>query len=305
MDYHGVWRGCKSGPKQRNLEPMTIEKISEWRCFGGRQLRFKHVSKICGTEMTAAIFLPPAAESGPVPVLYWLSGLTCTDENFVTKAGAQRAAAETGIAIVAPDTSPRGEGVPDDPEGAYDFGLGAGFYVNATQAPWSTHYHMYDYVVSELPEVVNGNLPVNPERRSISGHSMGGHGALTIALRNPGRFASVSAFSPIVAPSECPWGQKALGGYLGEDRAAWRAHDACQLIPGAQERLPLLVDQGEADEFLQTQLFPEKLVSACNDHGHPIELRMQPGYDHSYFFIASFIADHIRHHAKALGGIVD
>jgi len=280
----------------------ALTKISENKCFGGRQLRYSHLSDVCHCDMTFAIFLPPQAEAGRVPVLYWLSGLTCTDENFVTKAGAQKYAAEHGIAVIAPDTSPRGDGVPDDPEGAYDFGLGAGFYVNATQTPWSGHYHMYDYVVQELPEIVDENFPVDSERQSIFGHSMGGHGALTIALNNPGRFRSVSAFAPIVAPTQVPWGQKALGGYLGADREAWKAHDTCALIATAEERLPLLVDQGGADQFLKEQLKPELLKSACEVHGHPLTLRMQPGYDHSYFFMASFMEDHFAHHGAALTG---
>ncbi len=279
---------------------MTVEIVSEWRSFGGRQIRFSHASSSCNCTMTAAVYLPKEAENGPVPALFWLSGLTCTDDNFTTKAGAQQFAAEHGIAIIAPDTSPRGEGVPDDPDAAYDFGLGAGFYVNATQAPWATHYHMYDYVVTELPQLVGEAFPIDLERIGISGHSMGGHGALTIALKNPGKYRSVSAFAPIVAPSECPWGQKALGGYLGEDRAAWQPYDTCQLIPGAAERLPILVDQGGADDFLENQLMPERLEAVCREHSHPLELRMQPGYDHSYFFIATFIGDHIRHHAGAL-----
>jgi S-formylglutathione hydrolase len=280
----------------------VLTGVSENKCFGGRQLRYSHLSDACNCDMTFAIFLPPQAEAGRVPVLYWLSGLTCTDENFVAKAGAQQYAAEHGIAVVAPDTSPRGAGVPDDPEGAYDFGLGAGFYVNATQTPWSGHYHMYDYVVQELPEVVNGNFAVDPERQSIFGHSMGGHGALTVALRNPGRFRSVSAFAPIVTPTQVPWGQKALGGYLGADRKAWKAHDTCELIATAGERLPLLIDQGDADQFLEEQLKPELLKSACEAHDHPLTLRMQPGYDHSYFFMASFMKDHFAHHGAALAG---
>ena len=279
----------------------TLTELSENKCFGGRQLRYSHASEACNCEMIFAAFLPPQVEDGPVPVLYWLSGLTCTDENFVTKAGAQAFAARHGIAVIAPDTSPRGEGVPDDPESAYDFGLGAGFYVNATQEPWSAHYHMYDYVVSELPDLVNAHLPVDGTRQSIFGHSMGGHGALTIALKNPGRFRSVSAFAPIVAPSQVPWGEKALGGYLGEDRAAWKAHDACELVATAEERLPLFVDQGDADQFLTEQLKPELLQAACEEHGHPLTLRMQPGYDHSYYFMASFMEDHFAHHAAALG----
>jgi len=280
----------------------ALTEISENKCFGGRQLRYSHMSDACNCEMTFAVFLPPQAEAGRVPVLYWLSGLTCTDENFVTKAGAQQFAAEHGIAVVAPDTSPRGDGVPDDPEGAYDFGLGAGFYVNATQAPWSEHYHMYDYVVQELPQLVNANFPVDPERQAVFGHSMGGHGALTIALKNPGRFRSVSAFAPIVAPSQVAWGHKALGNYLGPDREAWKNYDTCELIAIAEERLPLLVDQGGADQFLEELLKPELLEAACKAHGHPLTLRMQPGYDHSYFFMASFMKDHFAHHAEALSG---
>lgn len=277
----------------------ALEIIDENRCFTGRQLRVRHWSSTLDCEMVFAIYLPPQAEQGPVPVLYWLSGLTCTDANFTEKAGAQRVAAELGIAVVAPDTSPRGEGVPDDPEGAYDFGLGAGFYVNATEAPWQRHYQMYDYVVEALPALIEANFPVS-DRRAISGHSMGGHGALVCALRNPGRYLSVSAFSPICHPMDCPWGQKALSNYLGEDRSGWEKWDASALIAGASERLPLLVDQGEADNFLVEQLKPETLEAACSAAGHPLTLRMQPGYDHSYYFIASFIEDHLQHHASAL-----
>ncbi|MBT3410874.1 MAG: S-formylglutathione hydrolase [Halieaceae bacterium] len=277
-----------------------MEKIGENICFGGRQLRYSHASEVLGCEMNFSIYLPPQAEQGKVPVLYWLSGLTCTDENFVTKAGAQRYAAEHGIAIVAPDTSPRGEGVPDDPEAAWDFGLGAGFYVNATQSPWSQHYRMYDYVVTELPALLKAQFPVDEARMAISGHSMGGHGALTIALKNPGRFKSVSAFSPICSPLRCPWGEKALGMYLGDDRATWAEHDSCALMAHVEEKLPALVDQGDADNFLQEQLKPELLQEVANSVGYPLELRMQPGYDHSYFFIASFIGEHIAFHASHL-----
>ncbi|MDG1387726.1 MAG: S-formylglutathione hydrolase [Halioglobus sp.] len=277
-----------------------MEKIGENICFGGRQLRYCHASEVLGCEMNFSIYLPPQAEQGKVPVLYWLSGLTCTDENFVTKAGAQRYAAEHGIAIVAPDTSPRGEGVPDDPEAAWDFGLGAGFYVNATQSPWSQHYRMYDYVVTELPALLKAQFPVDEARMAISGHSMGGHGALTIALKNPGRFKSVSAFSPICSPLRCPWGEKALGMYLGDDRATWAEHDSCALMAYVEEKLPALVDQGDADNFLQEQLKPELLQEVANSVGYPLELRMQPGYDHSYFFIASFIGEHIAFHASHL-----
>jgi len=250
--------------------------------------------------MTFSVYLPPQAEEERVPVLYWLSGLTCTDENFVQKAGAQRYAAEHGIAIIAPDTSPRGESVPDDPDGAYDFGLAAGFYVNATVEPWAKHYQMYDYVTSDLPQAANSRLAIDPGRMAISGHSMGGHGALMIALRNPGTYRSVSAFAPIVAPSRVPWGEKALGGYLGDNRSAWGKYDACALIASADEKLPLLVDQGDADGFLNNQLKPELLTAACEQAAHPLTLRLQPGYDHSYFFIASFIGDHVAHHAAAL-----
>lgn len=278
----------------------AIETKATNRCFGGDQIQFSHNSDACSCEMTASIYMPPQAAAGKVPVMWWLSGLTCTDQNFVTKAGAQRYAAEHGVAIVAPDTSPRGEGVPDDPDGAYDFGLGAGFYVNATQAPFDKHYHMYDYITRELPGVVAANFAVDMDRQSISGHSMGGHGALTIALRNPGVYKSVSAFSPIVSPMNCPWGHKALAGYLGDDMDAWARHDACALIGQAQERLPLLIDQGGADNFLKEQLKPELIETACAQADHPLILRMQPGYDHSYYFISTFIGDHVAWHAKAL-----
>ena len=281
---------------------MALEQVSAARCFGGSQQQWRHASAVLNCTMQFSIYLPPQAEAGTVPVVYWLSGLTCTDENFVTKAGAQRYAAEEGVAVVAPDTSPRGEGVPDDPDGAYDFGLAAGFYVNATQEPWSEHYRMYDYIVSELPDLIAGQFPVDGSRVSIFGHSMGGHGALTIALKNPGRFRSVSAFAPICSPMHCPWGEKALGGYLGDDREAWRDYDTCDLISRAQERLPLLVDQGTADGFLEEQLKPGLLQAACEKHSHSLTLRMQDGYDHSYYFIATFVGDHIRHHAEALRG---
>lgn len=279
----------------------AIELVSANKCFGGWQKRYRHRSSVLGCDMIFAIFLPPQADQGePLPVLYWLSGLTCTDENFVQKAGAQRLAAELGMVVVAPDTSPRGEGVADDPQGAWDFGLGAGFYINATQQPWARHYQMYDYVVTELPALIEGNFPVS-DRRAISGHSMGGHGALICALKNPGRYQSVSAFAPITNPVNCPWGHKAFGNYLGDDREQWKQWDACELIATAEERLPLLVDQGEADNFLAEQLKPEALEAAAAAAGHPLTLRRQAGYDHSYFFIASFIDDHLRHHARALG----
>lgn len=276
-----------------------VQRIESHASSGGTQQVWSHASSATDCDMRFAIYLPPQAQRGPVPVLYWLSGLTCTEQNFITKAGAQRHAAEHGIAIVAPDTSPRGEGVPDA-EG-YDLGVGAGFYVDATQAPWAAHYRMDTYVVDELPALVEANFPVT-DARAISGHSMGGHGALTLALRNPGRYRSVSAFSPIVAPSRVPWGQKAFAAYLGDDREAWKRHDATELVMASTEKLPILIDQGDADEFLQSQLKPEWLEAACAAAGHPLTLRMQPGYDHSYYFIASFIGEHTAYHARALRG---
>ena len=279
---------------------MSLETLGTQRCFGGWLQRLRHRSTTVDCDMTFAVYLPPQAERGEKrPVLYWLSGLTCTDENFMQKAGAQRLAAELGLILVAPDTSPRGPYVPGDPDGAWDFGHGAGFYVNATQAPWSRHYRMHDYVVHELPALIEAHFPAS-DRRGISGHSMGGHGALVCALRNPGRYRSVSAFAPIVNPMRCPWGEKALSRYLGEDREHWRQWDACALIAGATERLPLLIDQGDKDGFLAEQLKPEALRAAAAAVGHPLTLRLQPGYDHSYYFIASFIDDHLRHHMRAL-----
>jgi len=274
-----------------------MERIEHRACFGGWQDVYRHESKVLGCAMNLAVYLPPQAERERLPVLYWLSGLTCTEQNFIAKAGAQRYAAEHGVIVVAPDTSPRGEGVADDP--AYDLGQGAGFYVNATRAPWSAHYRMYDYVLEELPALVEASFPASGAR-GISGHSMGGHGALVVALRNPGRYRSVSAFAPIVAPAQVPWGEKAFAAYLGEDRAAWQAYDATALVAAARERLPLLVEQGEADEFLATQLRPELLREACAQAGHPLQLRLRPGYDHSYYFVASFIGEHLAWHARAL-----
>lgn len=250
--------------------------------------------------MQFSVFLPPQAVAGQqVPVAYWLSGLTCTDQNFATKAGAQRVAAESGIAIVMPDTSPRGDAVPDDADKAYDFGLGAGFYVDATQAPWSAHYKMYSYIVQELPALVEAQLPVST-KRAIFGHSMGGHGALTIALNNPGRYTSVSAFSPIVNPVQCPWGQKALSKYLGDDQAGWKRYDTVELIRAGASQLPMLVDQGLADNFLKSQLKTELLEAALQETGYQADVRYHAGYDHSYYFIATFIEDHLRFHAKYL-----
>ena len=275
-----------------------MNQLSSTKSFGGTQAVYAHESAACNCEMKFAVFSPPG--EGPFPVLYWLSGLTCTEENFISKAGAQRLAAELGLIIVAPDTSPRGEGVADDPDGAYDFGLGAGFYVNAIEAPWSAHYKMYDYVTQELPALIEKEFPVDPRRMSVFGHSMGGHGALTIALKNPERYKSVSAFAPIVSPINCPWGQKALSGYIGDDKAQWRQYDSCALIEDGARASDILVDQGDADQFLEEQLTPERLEAACRDAKIPLTLRRQPGYDHSYYFIASFMDDHLRWHAERL-----
>ena len=280
---------------------MSSECLSTVRCFGGEQHRFQHRSSALNCDMIYAVYLPPQAAERSVPVVYYLSGLTCTDENFVTKAGAQRAAAELGIAIVAPDTSPRGEGVADDPEGSYDMGLGAGFYLNATESPWSAHYQMYDYVVTELPQVVAEACPkVDISRAAIMGHSMGGHGALTIGLKNPDRYASFSAFSPIVAPTQCPWGKKAFTHYLGADESTWEEYDTSVLLGQATEQRPILIDQGTADNFLEEQLKTHLVQEASEAAGYPIEVRLQEGYDHSYYFIASFIEDHLKFHATHL-----
>lgn len=275
---------------------MMIENVSQAKVFGGWHKQYTHESSSLNCQMRFAIFLPPnATKSHPVPVLYWLSGLTCSDENFMQKAGAFRMAAELGIAIVAPDTSPRGEGVADDEN--YDLGQGAGFYLNATQAPWSQHYFMYDYITKELPAIIENNFPVS-DVKSISGHSMGGHGALTIGLKNAAQYRSISAFSPISNPIQCPWGQKAFTAYLGTDIENWKQYDASELLKQGPSPLAILVDQGDADGFLSEQLKPELLVAAANKHGSELTLRMQPGYDHSYYFISSFIDDHLNFHAK-------
>lgn len=275
-----------------------LENLSQNKVAGGWHKQYQHEAKSVNCSMRFAIFLPPnATESAPVPVVYWLSGLTCTDENFMHKAGAFKAAAELGIAIVAPDTSPRGENVADDD--GYDLGQGAGFYVNATQSPWSEHYKMYDYVVNELPELIEQHFPVS-KLKSISGHSMGGHGALIIGLKNQNAYRSISAFSPITNPVNCPWGQKAFSHYLGEDKQTWLAYDACELLNQQTTKLPILVDQGDADQFLTEQLKPENLRAAADKHDSSVTLRMQPGYDHSYFFISSFIEEHLRFHAEFL-----
>ena len=277
---------------------MTIENVSVNKSFGGWHKQYNHQSKVLNCAMRFAIYLPPQVSNGEkVPVLYWLSGLTCSDENFMQKAGAQRMAAELGIAIVAPDTSPRGDDVADDD--GYDLGKGAGFYVNATQAPWNRHYQMYDYIVNELPEIIEAAFPVT-QKRAISGHSMGGHGALTIAMLNPKRYCSVSAFSPICNPINTPWGKKAFTAYLGKDQATWRDHDASELIRQARQFVPVKVDQGGADDFLSEQLKPETLVAAAKVSGYPLALNIHQGYDHSYYFISSFIEEHLRFHGQYL-----
>ena len=277
---------------------MTIENLSANKSFGGWHKQYSHHSKVLNCNIRFAIYLPPQVSNGKkVPVLYWLSGLTCTDENFMQKAGAQRVAAELGIAIVAPDTSPRGEGIADAE--SYDLGQGAGFYVNATQTPWNRHYHMYDYVVNELPQIIESTFPVS-DNRSIAGHSMGGHGALTIGMLNPERYSSVSAFSPISNPINCPWGQKAFTAYLGKDKAMWRNYDASELMRQARQFIPIKVDQGKSDDFITEQLKPETLEAASKVTSYPLELRIHEGYDHSYYFIATFIEEHLRFHARHL-----
>jgi S-formylglutathione hydrolase len=277
-----------------------IETVSEQRCFGGVQGFYSHVSEACGGPMRFAVYMPPAAENGPVPLVWFLAGLTCTAETFTIKAGAQRLASELGPALAMPDTSPRETGLPGA-TGDWEFGEGAGFYLDATEAPWDARFRMYSYVVDELPRLVAGRFPLDMGRQGIFGHSMGGHGALTVALRNPGRFRSVSAFAPIVAPAVVPWGQKAFTRYLGEDRKAWERYDATALVNGgARFDGTILIDQGEADGFLVNQLQPQRFEAACEEAGQPLELRMHPGYDHSYYFIQTFVEDHLRHHAKAL-----
>ena len=276
-----------------------MRTISEHACHGGTQRFLAHDSRECATEMRFAVFEPPQARHGRVPVLYYLAGLTCTEETFMIKAGAQRLAAELGVMLVAPDTSPRQARVPGD-DANWDFGLGAGFYVDATQAPWSAHYRMYGYVTRELPAVVAANFAADPGRQGIFGHSMGGHGALVCALRNPAQYRSVSAFAPITAPMQCPWGRKAFGGYLGDDESAWLEYDASVLVAQRPFHAPILVDQGTADGFLAEQLNPEVFADACRRSGQPFELRMHAGYDHGYYFIQTFVEDHLRWHARQL-----
>ena len=280
------------------------ETLARHGAFGGAVSFHRHDAAETGCPMRFAVYLPPQAERRPVPVLWYLAGLTCTEETFMIKSGAQRVAAELGLALVAPDTSPRGVALPGDND-SWDFGVAAGFYLDATEEPWSRHYRMYSYITQELAALVERNFPIDPRRQGIFGHSMGGHGALTIGLRNPERFRSISAFAPISAPMHCPWGQKAFTGYLGRDRERWRTYDACELIralPTVSGRPPLLVDQGIADPFLERELMPERLELACRDAGYPVTLRRQPGYDHGYYFISTFMEDHLRHHARALLG---
>jgi S-formylglutathione hydrolase len=278
-----------------------METVSVTRAHGGMQHVAKHQSRSTGTEMIFSVFLPPQALGGAAcPVIWYLSGLTCTHANVTEKGEYRRTCAELGLIFVAPDTSPRGEAVPGDPADAYDFGLGAGFYLDATEEPFASQYRMESYVVQELPEVAASAFPLDLQRQSITGHSMGGHGALTLALKNPGRFRSVSAFAPIVAPSQVAWGEKAFTGYLGSDRAVWRRHDAVALIEEGARVDELLIDQGDADNFLEQQLRPELLRQACEAAGIPLMLRMQPGYDHSYYFISTFMEDHLRWHAERL-----
>jgi S-formylglutathione hydrolase len=282
------------------MDMSEIETLSEQRCYGGVQGFYRFASDACGGPMTFGVYAPPQAAHGRLPVLYYLAGLTCTAETFLIKAGAQRIAAELGLLLVAPDTSPRDTGL-EGATGDWEFGEGAGFYLNATQAPWSARFNMESHVVEELPALIEAHFAAEPARAGIMGHSMGGHGALTLALRHPGRYRSVSALAPVVAPTKAPWGRKALPRYLGDDPAVWARYDACELVrSGKRFSGTILIDQGDADNFLREQLRPELFEQVCHEAGQPLELRMQPGYDHSYWFIQSFIEDHLRHHAAVL-----
>ncbi|MGV3725960.1 S-formylglutathione hydrolase [Hydrogenophaga sp.] len=280
---------------------MALETLSEHRCFGGVQGYYRHASSVIGLPMKFGVFVPPQAVQGPVPVLFFLAGLTCTEETFAIKAGAQRVAAELGLMLVTPDTSPRDTGI-EGASAAWDFGHGAGFYLDATQAPWAPHFRMESWITQELRECVLSNFAARADRVGVSGHSMGGHGALTLALRHPALFQSVSAFAPIAAPTQCPWGEKAFAGYLGDDRAAWAEHDATELVKAGRKVPPLLIDQGLADNFLAAQLHPHLFEAACRQAGQTLTLRRHEGYDHGYYFIASFVEDHLRHHAQTLAG---
>ena len=282
---------------------MNLETLSETRCFGGRIGFYRHHSTVNDCDMRFSVFVPPQAQDRKVPVLTFLSGLTCTEENFMVKSGAQRVAAELGLMLVSPDTSPRGEGVPDDPDDDYDMGLAAGFYLNATQQPWTRHYHMYDYITRELPPIVFNNFPGDADRHGLTGHSMGGHGALTIGLRNPAMYCSLSAFAPICTTRHSPWGKKALGYYLGEDTTTWVDYDACEVArrSGEVDRFDrILVDQGADDPYRAEQLRPELLEAACRESGLPLELRIHDGYDHGYYFISTFIEEHLNFHFERL-----
>lgn len=280
---------------------MSLKQVSVSKVFDGNQFKFIHTSIELECEMTFSIYIPDRANTEEIPIVFWLSGLTCTDDNFVQKAGAQKFAAQEGLAIVCPDTSPRGENIPDDLKGAYDLGLGASFYINATEKPWSKHYSMYNYITDELPKVLKqSSLPVNTTMCSIMGHSMGGYGALMIALKNPGKYKSVSAFAPICSPMNCQWGEKAFSNYLGDNKKTWKEYDPCSLISNAESSLPILVDQGKDDPFLSHQLKPELLQKVCEEKEYPLTLRFHSGYDHSYFFISTFIEDHIKYHSLSL-----
>lgn len=279
---------------------MAVQETSSVKCFGGFQKVFKHHSAELKCDMNFAVYVPPQAASEKVPVLYWLSGLTCTEQNFITKAGAQRTAADQGIMIVAPDTSPRSCGI-DGEDDSYDFGTGAGFYIDATEEKWKTNYRMFSYVTKELPALIQSNFPVLADKQSVFGHSMGGHGALTCFFKNPGFYKSVSAFAPICNPVKCPWGEKAFSGYLGSNKESWKEYDATELVKNYDGPIPdILIDQGTKDQFYPSQLLPENFVEACRSKNVPVTLRMQEGYDHSYYFIASFVEDHIKHHARYL-----
>jgi S-formylglutathione hydrolase len=282
---------------------MRLETISEHGCFGGKMGFYRHPSAVNDCDMQFSVFVPAQGASGNVPVLTYLSGLTCTEETFMIKGGAQRMAAELGLILIGPDTSPRGDDVPDDPDGAYDFGIAAGFYLNATESPWSANYHMYDYVTKELPQIVFSEFPGDVDRQGIFGHSMGGHGALTIGLKNPDIYQSISAFAPICSPMNCPWGQKALGNYLGSDQSSWAEYDATELVKNLGNAGPqnkILIDQGMSDQFLEQELHPHLFEAACAEHSVDLELRRQDGYDHGYYFISTFMEDHLRHHAAIL-----
>lgn len=279
-----------------------MEIISEHACFGGKVGFYRHASAVNNCAMQFSVYQPPQAVDRPVPVVTFLSGLTCTEETFMIKSGAERIAAELGLMLVNPDTSPRGDAVPDDPDGAYDFGLGAGFYLNATEPPWNQHFHMYDYVTRELPEIVFANFPGDRDRQGITGHSMGGHGALTVGLKNPHIYKSISAFAPICSPINCPWGQKALGNYLGSDQSNWGEYDATELVKSL-DAIPeheILIDQGMADQFLEQELHPHLFEAACKEHGVALALRRHDGYDHGYYFIATFMEEHLQYHARVL-----